>query len=797
MRLLSIILSILFSCGLVKGASLTGTITDKATGEALIGASVYLPDLKTGAVTDLDGKYKITNLPASKITVQVTAVGYKTIAQVIDLKTTTTADFKMEEAIKEESEIVVTGNAGAIEKNKSPYAISLVSKEQLVQTASTNIIDAIANQPGISQVTTGSGISKPVIRGLGYNRVVVVNDGIRQEGQQWGDEHGIEIDEFAVDKVEILKGPASLAYGSDAMAGVINLISAPNVPDGKIQSSLLSEYQSNNGLYALSARNSGNIKGIHWDVILSDKAAHSYRNAYDGYVFNSGFKEQSASASIGTNRSWGSTNLKLSAYHFIPGIVEGNRDSATGRFTMPVNQSGSEGEIIAPENVLKSYKIQVPYQVINHYKAIWTTNYIMKKGALKSIIGWQQNDRQEFDNILAPNQYGLYFKLNTLNYDFRYELPEKHNTLVSFGIGGMAQNSQNLGTEFLVPGYSLFDIGAYGIARKTIKSWTLNAGLRIDTRSEQTESLYLDSADRKVSESTPGAETKFQAFHVFFPGFSGSAGATWQINKDLNMKINVSKGFRAPNIAELGANGVHEGTFRYEHGNPNLKPEQSVQLDYGLGFNSQHVTAEISLFGNYINQFIFFSKLNNSRGGDSLEDGYAVFQYTQGNALLYGGEAMIDIHPHPLDWLHFENTFSFVNTQQLNKPDSEKYLPFTPPAKITSELRANKKKLYKSWTDAWLSFGIDYYLAQNKIYSAFNTETATPGYLLLNAAAGTSYKSNGKTRLTFVLTANNLLDNAYQSHLSRLKYADYNYVTGRTGVYNMGRNIGVKVIIPF
>ena len=177
----------------------------------------------------------------------------------------------MEYAATEINEVVITGLSKSTEQKRTPTPITVVPRLVLLQSASTNIIDALSTQPGISQITTGTGISKPVIRGLGYNRVVVVNDGTRQEGQQWGDEHGIEIDEYSVDKVEILKGPASLAYGSDALAGVINMLSAPTLPEGKIAANLAANYQSNNGLIGFSAAIAGNHHGMVWDIRYSHK----------------------------------------------------------------------------------------------------------------------------------------------------------------------------------------------------------------------------------------------------------------------------------------------------------------------------------------------------------------------------------------------------------------------------------------------------------------------------------------------------------------------------------------------
>ena len=185
-------------------ASLSGKITDKSTGEPLPGVSIYFPDLKTGTISQANGTYFIDKLPATKLLVQARFMGYKMATETIDLTTTQSFNFTLEESVTEISEVVVTGQSGGIENNRTPSPIAIVPHTQMLQNASSNIIDALTKVPGLAQITTGSGISKPVIRGMGYNRVVVVNDGIRQEGHQWGDEHGIEIDENTVYRVEIL-----------------------------------------------------------------------------------------------------------------------------------------------------------------------------------------------------------------------------------------------------------------------------------------------------------------------------------------------------------------------------------------------------------------------------------------------------------------------------------------------------------------------------------------------------------------------------------------------------------------
>jgi iron complex outermembrane recepter protein len=782
--------------GSLKG-SLSGRITDKKTGDALPGVNIYFPDLKTGTTTGTDGNFKIDNLPQTPVTIQLSYISYRTVLATVDLSAVTTMNFEMEYAATELNEVVVTGLSKSTEQKRNPTPMSILPKMTLLQNSSTNIIDAIATQPGISQITTGSGISKPVIRGLGYNRVVVVKDGIRQEGQQWGDEHGIEIDEFSVNRVEILKGPASLTYGSDAMAGVINLLSAPSLPEGQIRGNLMLNYQTNNGLLGASGNLAGNKHGIVWDLRYSYKTAHAYQNRYDGYVYNSGFRENAVSLMTGLTKSWGYSNLELSTYNLTPGIMEGGRDSITGGFLRSVKlDDTTQSQITASENDLKSYSTQIPYQKIHHYKAVLNNSFVLGNSTLKAIAGFQQNRRQEYADILNPGQYGLYLMLNTLNADVRYLFPEIKNYSVSVGISGMGQTSENKGVEFLIPDYSLFDAGGFILVKKPVGNFDLSGGIRYDTRVEHVKDLYLDALGEKVPGPEPGVIQRFSAFNANFSGVSGSMGATWQISKAVFTKFNISRGYRAPNIAELGSNGVHEGTLRYELGNPDLKAENSLQFDYTLGLSSEHVSAELDIFDNTVNNYIFSRKLSDYMGGDSITEGIPTYQFVSGNAHLLGGEVRIDIHPHPLDWIHFENTFSFVQATQYGQPDSTRYLPLIPPPKWQSSLRFSLQKAGKSLQNMYFQIESEMYLEQNRYYSAYGTETRTPGYTLFNLGLGTDITRKQKQVCSLYISLNNVADVAYQSHLSRLKYTPENYATGRTGIYNMGRNMSFKLIFP-
>ncbi len=787
-------LSVVLAEAPVRNVSLKGKVTDERDGSPLIGVNVYFPDLKQGAITDVQGNYVVTNLPDIKTTLQVTYVGHQTIVRTVDLRTVRALNFSLKESNAEINEVVITALTGNTLIKHTPSPISYVSKKELEQQSSTNIIDAIAKQPGISQITTGSSISKPVIRGLGYNRVVVINDGIRQEGQQWGDEHGIEIDAQGVNSVEILKGPASLIYGSDAMAGVINFKSAPILPEGSLKANLSSEYQTNNGLFSYSINTAGNKKGFVWNWRYSDKMAHAYKNKYDGYVYNSGFRERALSGLLGISRSWGYSHLILDYYHLTPGIVEGDRDEATGRFLKPVVIDGEEGEAVATDEDGKSYHHQMPYQQIYHYKAVWDNSLLLGNGHLNTTIGYQQNRRQEFEDILSPKDYALYFQLHTVNYDARYTLPDVLGYKMVVGANGMYQRSLNKGSEFLIPQYNLFDIGAFVMASRTFDKLDVSGGIRFDHRHNHGKALYLNENEEVVGPNTPGSEEKFTDFSRNFQGISGSLGITYQLSDAWYTKLNLSRGFRAPNISELSSNGAHEGTVRYERGNIDLKAESSWQADWEIGYSSSMLSGQLSLFANRINNYIFSHKLLNDQGEDLLTDGYQTYQFVSGDARILGGEASVDFHP--VERLHFQNTFSYVNSVQLNQPDSTKYLPFTPAPKWISEVRYDLIRHGKTLNNTYVSFGLETNLKQDHIYSAFGTETATPSYTLLNASLGTDFMYRGRTIASLYFTANNLTNKAYQNHLSRLKYTDENALTGRRGVYNMGRNFSIKLLIP-
>ena len=773
-------------CSLRVKANFSGTITDAKTHQPVPGVSIYFADIKVGVFTKATGEFEILGVPAGKHLVEITHVGFNTIIDNISITGDTRKDYELSQSVVENNAVIVTGVSGATQLKKAPFQVSLLRRQDLMQSASSNIIEALAKKPGVSSISTGPAISKPVIRGLGYNRVLTINDGVRQEGQQWGDEHGIEIDEASVNKVEILKGPASLIYGSDAMAGVINIITNVPVENNTVKANIFTGYQTNNKSRMLNANLGGNVNGINWNVYGSTVAAADYQNKNDGRVYNSKFNQNNFGGYAGYNGNWGYSHLVFSNFNLKAGLVEGERDDQ-GYFIKPV-AGGAVARAVA--NDFNSTHPQVPYQHIRHFKVALDNSFKMGDNRLAINIGYQQNRREEYGNVDDLQERALYFDLRTITYTAQFHLKEMNGWNTSAGLNGMQQNNTNRGVEQLIPDYNLFDIGAYLYTKKTIKKVTLSGGARYDNR------------DLKVKDLLDGTTVKGGAFNKSFANFSGSVGLAAELTSQLVFKLNMARGFRAPGIPELASNGAHEGTTRYEYGEADLQSETSTQLDAGVDFNTEHISIGLSAYNNSFNNFIFYRKLQAAGGGDStINVGGSTldaFKFDQQKAALRGLEVTVDIHPHPLDWLHVQNTFSFVAGRLKEPVQSTKFLPFIPAPRLITEFRGDFKKLKSNLRNLYVKFEIDNTFTQRDVFTAYNTETTTSGYTLLNAGLGAEVVSKkGVPLFSLNFMGSNLADVAYQNHLSRLKYAAQNMATGRNGVFNMGRNFSIKLNIPF
>ena len=687
----------------------------------------------------------------------------------------------MKEAIL--SEVTVQGIAGIQRLKDAASPFMIVTPKLLHNAIGTNMVDAVSHLPGLSQISTGTGISKPVIRGLGYNRVVVVDQGIRQEGQQWGDEHGLEVDEEGVHSVEVLKGPASLMYGSDAIAGVMILHPENPLEEGTMQVKVGSQYQTNNGLYDYSVGFAGNLNGWLWNWHFLDKAAHCYKNATDGYVPGSWFKERDVQGMLGLNKSWGHSWLRFSHVNFTPGITEGERVRDAD---ISENPNLRLGDLIWEDgNSSHSYSTQMPFQKVLHTKVVSDNAWYFGDGTLKAILGYQQNYRREFEeegeeeetSVPQESEAALAMRLHTVNYDVKYLHTLPHDWKLSTGIGGMWQRNINQGEEYLIPDYRLFDVGFFATAGWQMQNWHFSGGARIDNRHLNTSLL------------TEEDEVRFDALSKNFTGVTGSLGVVWNITDNLNLRLNAARGFRAPTVSELSSNGVHEGSIQYELGNTGLNPEKSTQIDLGFDYTSHFVNLQASLFSNWISDYIFLSRLNYET------DGYRTYQYRQGDARLMGGEVSLDIHP--VDPLHIANAFCYVRGIQLHQPTESKNLPMMPAPRWNCDVRYEFPNFaHNHCQRTFLAAGMEYNFRQNKFYALDDTETATPAYALFNISAGMDLHVFGHNCIELTLSCQNLFDKVYQSHLSRLKYTDMNLATGRQGISAMGRNFCIKVSIP-
>jgi iron complex outermembrane recepter protein len=788
--------------------SLSGKVAEKKGGSPLPAATVYIADLKIGAVADSNGHYFFKSLPSGTYLVEVRNVGFKSITRNVVINGDVVENFELTDNAVEESVVVVTGLSKATQVKHSPIPIVAVTHDYLIRNMSTNVIDAIAKIPGVNALTTGPNVSKPFIRGLGYNRILTLYDGVRQEGQQWGDEHGIEVDQYGVEKIEVIKGPASLSYGSDALAGVVNLIPYQPAPEGKIIGNIMGEYQTNNGMFGGSAMLAGTKNGFEWMGRISHKAATNYQDKYDGRVYNTAFKETDASLSLGLHKKWGYSHIGIELYDDLQEIPDGSRDSITRKFTKQISEADTIRPIVSGEE-LKSYTITALHQHVQHYRFYSANNFTLGSGRLAINFGYQRSVRREFSHPELAAIPGLYLQLNTFSYDVKYYFPEFKGWNLSAGLNGMYQtNDATHGTEFIIPSYHQFDIGPFALLKKTVGKLDIAGGLRYDSRSFKNDALYtipdpVTGFDTPVPGTTIGADNPFTGNSYHFSGVSGSLGATYNFNEKLSVKANISRGFRAPNILEISANGVHPGTNIYQIGNPDFKPEFSIQEDVGLAYSSHYAVFTLSLFNNSLSNYIFNQRLLNSNGTDSvIVAGNQTYRFQQGKANLYGGEISIDIHP--VKALHFENSLSVVYGRNKGvdpklQSDSNKYVPFIPPLHGVSELRYDFEAKKSHIVNGFVKVQLAYYAKQDRVYLTDNTETPTPGYNLFSAGIGGGITNkNNKVLFNLYFMGNNLFDVAYQDHLSRLKYFEPypGSPVGHPGIYNMGRNFSIKIDVP-
>lgn len=818
----SIYLIILFITLSFAAYAQPGTIKGRVTfnNVATSHISIHLNNTRYGTLTNEDGFYELKNIPAGSHSITFSGVGYERRQLWIDVKANNAIILNIEltNSPSNLSEVVITGASRATEVRKSPIPVAVMTKKMMDQNVNNNLIDAIVKGvPGVSAVTTGPNVSKPFIRGLGYNRVLTLYDGLRQEGQQWGDEHGIEIDQYGIARAEVVKGPASLTYGSDALAGVINMIPATHVYDNhKLSGDATVDYHTNNGMVGVSLGLGYRADDWKYTFRGTAKQAYSYSNKIDGTVYGTAFKEYNLSAAARVDKDWGYSKIAATLYDNRQEIPDGSRDSLSRRFTRQILDQGDDikNRPVVPGDELKTYSINPLHQRIQHYRIYNNSQIKLGGGTLDVLMGAQQSIRREYNHPTLPQQAGLYVVLNTLSYDVKYNLPTLAGFENTVGIGGMYQSNRSKnGTDFPIPDYNLFDIGGYFFTKRSFGKLDISGGLRLDNRSIHWDDFYvgvnpLTGFGQHVTDGgTIGSDLQFPAFNRHYKGVSGSLGITYNLTEKLLIKSNIARGYRAPNITEIGSNGLDPGAHIVYLGNRNFKPEFNTQVDLGLIAWLQNMDLSIELFNNQIQNYIYQARVTDASGNPVvIVPGNLTYQYQQSKARLYGAEITWNIHPEGLKWFSFNNSLAFTeglnkNAELLAKYGTEaKYLPFIPPLHIRSGLKLTAQNSYHRFNKTYLKIDADVYAAQNHFYALDNTETYTAGYTLINAGIGTTIQGkSGNNICDLFIQADNLFNTAYQSNLNRLKYFEYYAASpsGHLGIYNMGRNISLKIIVPF
>ncbi|WP_366186291.1 TonB-dependent receptor [Flavobacterium ovatum] len=700
--------------------------------QPLPAVSVYISELHKGTTTNVSGKFSFVNLPKGELKLRFVLVGYGTQnITVSQLQKDEILQVTMDETLFEMDEVIVSTAFSKIQ-SQNVMKVSHESIQSLQEKGTATLIEGLATIPGVSQVSTGTSIGKPVIRGLSGNRVLVYSQGVRIENQQFGDEHGLGLNDSGVESVEVIKGPASLLYGSDALGGVLYFNPEKFADAHSFKANFSQKIFSN----TLGSNTSLGLKTSteNWKYLVRGNfSTHSDYTVPNGdRVTNTRYNESDFKTGIGYSNSNFSSVFRYNYNKLDLGIPENGIDAQSTSKTTDFPRQGIANHLLSMNSVI-----------------------YLGSSKLDLDLGYISNNRREFEE--SPTAI-LDMQLNTFNFNAKYHLPKIGAIESIVGVQGMRQTNTNSGEEFLIPDAKTNDFGVFGTANYEWKSSVIQGGLRYDNRKIKTE-----------EHGDIGDEGYFKAINRSFDSFNASLGYKTDLATDLILRINLASGFRAPNLAELSSNGVHEGTYRYEIGNADLKNEQNIQTDLNIEYKNSHFEFFVNGFYNHINNFIYINPT-----GATLEDNL-VFEYIQDNAKLYGGEAGLHFHPHPLDWLHFETSFETVTGKKQNND----YLPMIPANNWNNTVRAEFK--IKDWLKdgfATLSYNATF---NQKNVSGF--ETASSGYNLMNLGFGGKV-ALGKTIFRMNINGNNIFNKSYIAHLSRLK---------TDGIPNMGRNIVLGV----
>lgn len=739
-----ILASLAFSLGMAMSFAqniLQGKVTDQ-NNEGLL-AQVHIARTEIGTLADFDGNFTLNNIPNGKYEVIITYLGYSTQshALVFPVEDNFRLEITMKPSAVEMDAVILSIPFHKLQKD-NVMKVEHLSATELSKQGAIGLSEGIQSIAGVNSIETGVGIGKPVIRGLSSNRVLTYAQGVRLENQQFGEEHGLGISDTGIESLEVIKGPASLLYGSDALGGVLYVNPERFAADDSYEADASAKYFSN-------------TQGSHFNAGVKNTSNGFGIIARGGYTSHKDFK--TGNGLRASNTRFDETDFKFGAQYKNENI------SSSLRYNFNKNTLGiSEG--FGEQS--KSMKFEEPYQKVDSH--IFSLNNTIYGDKSKWIVnlGYIANDRKEFEehdhdhahpSPLADNhddEASLRLKLNTFNYNIQHHFPSTEHSDYIMGLQGMYQTNKNYGEEILIPDAKIYDAGVFLTSHHHINKIGLQAGLRFDTRRLKTQRTWNEHDQAYIEPISKN-----------FNSLNAALGLKTDLSKQAVMRLNLATGFRAPNLAELTSDGVHHGTFRYEIGNVDLKSEQNFQVDLALEYYLSNVELYVNAFYNYIDDYIFLNPT-----GSFIEDN-PVYHYTQKNAKLYGGELGFHIHPQDLTWFHIDNSYEMV----IGKQSSGDYLPFIPAHSLNNTLRIDFK-------DGKLINNSSAFVKLKNTFKQQNTsqfETSTAGYSLVDLGFNTSIDwANAKIDLGISVT--NLLDKTYYSHLSRLK---------EVGVYDIGRNI--------
>lgn len=774
------------------GQSLAGKVIS-STGQPLIGATITLmPDKLTRLSAD-DGTFVFNQVAKGKKELQISFVGYKSVTRPLIIKSESIllGDLILEAEDAQLKEVIIKDDYAQRRRQQVTLNIDVVSPEYLRRNLGGSLMQSLEKLPGVKTIGIGSGGSKPLLRGLGFNQVVVVENGVRHEGQQWGADHALEIDQFAAGRVEIIKGPAAFLYGSEAIGGAVDIM-PPAVPSaGSAGGAVDLTAKSNNGLYGGSFNLYGRKERLFADARVTWLKYGDYRVPVDSiFVYDYGVplyryrlrntagKEQNLHLRAG----WLTASFE-SVFYF------SNTYSKSGFFA---NAHGLEPRRVDLDlHDRSSRDIQLPFQQVSHTKLMNRTEFRYGQNRLNITLGYQHNFRQEYSQYVnhgymppaypsgqsAPETLERQYDKTVYSVNIKNEVLAGRHAL-TMGASGEHQHNTIGGWGFLIPAFSQSSAGAYVLDKIMVSDRLLLQGaIRYDLGSIDIK----EYEDWFTSQPEAGHETyltRAEAMRRTFNNVNWSAGLHYTPGQFF-LKFNTGSGFRIPIAKELAANGVNYHYFRYEKGNASLSAEKSYQLDLGVGVNNQRFLVQLSPYFNYFTNYIY---LNPTAQHDYFYGaGNQVFTYAQSRVMRYGSELQVSYH-FCKSW-KAGLAAEYLYSRQLSGAKRGYGLPFAPPPAALMSLSYGPK-WNKGLTDPY--FTIECRLSAGQ-YRIVPPERPTPAYQVLNFSAGGSLRT-GRQLISISLQVQNMLNTRYLNHTSFYRLI---------GLPEAGRNVILAVKVPF